>query len=62
MQLVALCTSDCDANARLGVTRVCVHPEQAAEVMFDALGSIDVSDGPQVVDLPWELIGGSTTR
>lgn len=62
MQLVALCTTDCDANARLGITRVCVHPEQAAEVMFDALGSIAVGDGPQVVDLPWELVGGSTTR
>lgn len=62
VQLVALCTTECDLNARLGVTRVCVHPELAAETMFDALGTLAGGDGPQVVDLPWELIAGSTTR
>lgn len=62
VQLVALCTTECEANARLGITRVCVHPELAAEVMFDALGSLALGDGPQVVDLPWELLRGSTTR
>jgi Transcriptional regulators len=62
VQLVALCTTDCEANARLGITRVCVHPELAAEVMFDSLSTLGIGDGPGVVDLPWELHGGSTTR
>ena len=82
LQLIALCTGesgtgDCAVNERLGVTRVCVHPELAAETMFSALGfsapvypapdfsptsTAPDNDGPQVVDLPWELIGGSTTR
>lgn len=67
VQLVTLCTAeggtgDCALNERLGITRVCVHPERAAEAMFDALGGAFPADGPQVVDLPWELLGGSTTR
>lgn len=81
LQLVALCTgepagsgassgprgsSDCALNDRLGITHVCVHPERAAEAMFDALGSLlgapAPADGPHVIDLPWELVGGSTTR
>jgi DNA-binding LacI/PurR family transcriptional regulator len=61
VQLVALCATDCALNDRLGVTHVCVHPEQAAEAMFAALGDMGV-DGPRVVDLPWELVRGSTTR
>ncbi len=64
VQLIALCTTDCALNDRLGVTHVCVHPELAAEAMFEALGSFAAGGAapPQVVDLPWELIGGSTTR
>jgi DNA-binding LacI/PurR family transcriptional regulator len=76
LQLIALCTGeatgdggatgDCALNERLGVTHICVHPERAADVMFDALGSLVGTpvdpDGPQVIDLPWELVGGSTTR
>jgi DNA-binding LacI/PurR family transcriptional regulator len=67
VQLIALCsgepgTGDCATNERLGVTRVCVHPERAAEAMFDALGGLVPDEGPRVVDLPWELLGGSTTR
>jgi hypothetical protein len=30
--------------------------------MFDALGGLVPDEGPRVVDLPWELLGGSTTR
>lgn len=67
VQLVALCTSEagsgeCALNERLGVTRACVHPELAAEAMFTALGGALPSDGPAVIDLPWELVGGATTR
>ena len=62
LQLVALCTSDCALNRRLGVTHVCVHPERAATTMFDALTGMAETDGPQIVDLPWELVAGATTR
>lgn len=62
LQFVALCTNDCALNARLGVTHVCVHPERAATTMFEALGEIVSGDGPRVIDLPWELVAGSTTR
>ncbi|MFT4281701.1 LacI family DNA-binding transcriptional regulator [Microbacterium sp.] len=71
LQLVALCTSepgtrDCALNERLGVTHVCVHPERAADAMFAAIesltGTLVPGDVPQVIDLPWELVRGSTTR
>ncbi|GAA3914709.1 LacI family DNA-binding transcriptional regulator [Microbacterium invictum] len=62
VQLVALCTTECALNERLGVTHVCVHPELAGEAMFAALPRVDTTDGPVVVDLPWELVRGSTTR
>ncbi len=62
LQLVALCTSDCALNTRLGVTHVCVHPELAATTMFDALSDVVAGSGPTVVDLPWELVDGATTR
>lgn len=62
VQLVALCTTECALNDRLGVTHVCVHPERAGEAMFGALPRVDATDGPVVVDLPWELVRGSTTR
>jgi len=62
VQLVALCTTQCALNERLGVTHVCVHPELAGEAMFTALPGLDQTAGPVVVDLPWELVRGSTTR
>ncbi|MCT9820618.1 LacI family transcriptional regulator [Microbacterium sp. W1N] len=62
LQLIALCTNDCALNTRLGVTHVCVHPDLAAQAMFDALGGVVAGDGPQVIDLPWELVAGSSTR
>lgn len=62
VQLVALCTTECDLNARLGVTHICVHPDLAATAMFDALPRALRDDGPHVVDLPWELRRGATTR
>lgn len=61
LQLVALCTTDCALNDRLGVTHVCVHPELAAETIFARLGEVAGSE-PRVVDLPWEIVRGSTTR
>ncbi|MCK6081155.1 LacI family transcriptional regulator [Microbacterium sp. EYE_5] len=62
VQLVALCTSDCAVNRRLGVTHVCIRPDLAADVMFETLPAALLSDGPRVVDLPWELVTGATTR
>jgi hypothetical protein len=37
LQLLVLCTIDCEMNARLGITHLCLHPEKAPEVMFAAL-------------------------
>ena len=62
VQLVALCTTECDLNARLGVTHICVHPDLAAAAMFRSLPRALRDDGPHVVDLPWEVRGGATTR
>ncbi|GEB95649.1 LacI family DNA-binding transcriptional regulator [Microbacterium lacticum] len=64
VQLLALCSTDCALNERLGVTHVCVHPELAADAVFPSLGALVPSPGgaPRVVDLPWELVRGSTTR
>jgi len=64
LQLVALCATDCALNTRLGVTHVCVHPDEAAHAAFRALGALTAprAQGPIVVDLPWELVRGSTTR
>ncbi len=65
LQLITLCATDCALNDRLGVTHLCVHPERAPEAMFAALPRLTGSpagDGPVVVDLPWELVRGSTTR
>jgi len=62
VQLVALCTTDCAVNRRLGVTHVCIRPDLAAEALFETLPAALLDDGPRVVDLPWELIPGSTTR
>ena len=49
-------------NARLGVTHICVHPDLAAAAMFRSLPRALRDDGPHVVDLPWEVRGGATTR
>jgi DNA-binding LacI/PurR family transcriptional regulator len=64
LQLVALCLHDCALNRRLSVTHVCVHPERAPQLLFPelvaALESASTPTSPVV--LPWELVGGSTTR
>lgn len=60
LQLVTLCTSDCELNARLGVTRACVHPSDGPSAMFDVLGRGVLA--PPTVTLPWQLVPGSTTR
>ena len=64
VQLLALCSTDCALNERLGVTHACVHPELAADAVFPSLSALVPSPGgaPRVVDLPWELVRGSTTR
>lgn len=64
IQLVALCATECALNERLGVTHVCVHPDLAADAVFHSLDALTQSqpDGPIIVDLPWELVRGSTTR
>lgn len=62
IQLIALCSTDCAVNRRLGVTHVCIRPDLAAEAMFETLPAALLDDGPRVVDLPWELVPGSTTR
>lgn len=64
IQLVALCATDCALNSRLGVTHVCVHPEQAATTMFEALSTVRDPErsGPLVVELPRELVRSSSTR
>ncbi len=60
LQLLALCTIDCELNDRLGITHVCLHPEQAPDVLFTALDG--AGDPPQTVELPIDLVRGSTTR
>ena len=64
VQLLALCSTDCALNERLGVTHLCVHPELAADAVFPSLGALVPAPpgAPVVVDLPWELVRGSTTR
>lgn len=59
LQLLVLCTIDCEMNARLGITHLCLHPEKAPEVMFAAL---DAGEAPRAIELPYELVRGSTTR
>lgn len=62
VQLIALCTTDCALNARLGITHVCVHPERAPEAMFAALDEARTATHPVVIELPWEIVRGSSTR
>ncbi|MEN2740176.1 LacI family DNA-binding transcriptional regulator [Microbacterium sp. X-17] len=63
LQLVALCVHDCGLNERLGVTRTCVHPEQAPALMIEPLAALLAAyPAHAVVSLPWELQSGSTTR
>ena len=59
LQLLVLCTIDCEMNARLGITHLCLHPEKAPEGMFAAL---DAGEAPRAIELPYELVRGSTTR
>lgn len=60
LQLVALCTIECDLNDRLGITHVCLHPERAPDVLFAALD--DGGAAPASIDLPFDIRRGSTTR
>ncbi len=64
LQLVALCVHDCALNERLGITRTCVHPEEAPGLVIDTLADLLASGAPSraEVSLPWELLSGSTTR
>ncbi len=63
VQLIALCLHDCALAERLGVTRVCAHPESAPRLMLDPLLELLSADiGRREVRLPWELVRGSTTR
>lgn len=58
LQLLALSTTDDGLCARLGITHVQLHPERAAEALFTMLeGACGRS-----VELPFEVVGGSTTR
>lgn len=59
VQLLALCTNDCALNERLGITHLCLHPERAPEVMFAAL---EGGQTPGAIELPFEIVRGSTTR
>lgn len=61
LQLVALCSMDGSLERRLRITHVRMHPERAADVVFD-LFDRDALEGVRTVDLPWELVRGSTTR
>lgn len=60
LQLIALCTSDRALGARLGITQVCLSPERAADALFDAIDAGAVA--PASVELPVDLVRGSTTR
>ncbi|WP_336632278.1 MULTISPECIES: LacI family DNA-binding transcriptional regulator [unclassified Microbacterium] len=60
LQLIALCTTDCGLGERLGITQVCVYPDRAADAVFEAIDAGIVSPGS--VELPVDLIRGSTTR
>ncbi len=64
LQLIALCATDCEMNRRLGVTSVCVHPERAADAIFATLRLAEIAPEPsaRVINLPWEITRGSTTR
>jgi len=60
LQLLALCTTGGELNDRLGITHVRLYPERAPEVLFDALEREPHST--RSVELPFELVRGSTTR
>ncbi len=62
VQLITMCTLDCALNDRLGVTHVCVHPERSPEALFEVLDTRPPLTPPSIVELPWELAHGSTTR
>lgn len=64
LQVAVLCLHDCAANARLGITHACVHPETAPALLLPRLTGLlcGEADGPATVALPWELNRGSTTR
>ncbi|MFT4051527.1 MAG: LacI family DNA-binding transcriptional regulator [Microbacterium sp.] len=59
VQLLSLCTADASLNERLGITHVRLHPERAADVLFQAL---DAGSCAGCVELPVDLMRGATTR
>ncbi|WP_040165987.1 LacI family DNA-binding transcriptional regulator [Microbacterium gorillae] len=61
VQLFTLCTIDCDLNARLGISRACLHPDRAPQALFTALHEDHPPARESIIDLPWELLSGSTT-
>lgn len=64
VQLVTLCAGDCAVHERLGITRVCLHPEAAPRAAMQALVGLlaDDEETERTAVLPWELARGSTTR
>lgn len=62
VQLIAMATSDCALNERLGVSYIRLHPEMGPTAMFARMDALATSGETLVVDLPWEFISGSTTR
>jgi len=63
-QFIALCLDDCELNARLGVSRVCAHPELAPTSVIDSLVEL-VEQGKtehRDADLPVEIGLAATTR
>lgn len=64
VQLVAICVDECEANQRLDISHVCIHPDQAPELALGALTeALRAGEGlPSVITVPWELHERSTTR
>ncbi|PZU49751.1 MAG: LacI family transcriptional regulator [Microbacterium sp.] len=64
VQLLALCTTDDENTARLGISHVRLYPERAPDILFAALdAAADAGESPSAsVELPVELVRGATTR
>lgn len=66
LQLLSLCTGDGELEERLGITHVRVHPDHAADLAFSVLDAAACDDtatpAVRTVELPWELVRGSSTR
>ncbi len=64
VQLVSLCIDECEVNARLGLSHVCVRPGVAPALVIEALLQLIDSEpiGQRVFDAPYVLHRGTTTR